>query len=306
MTSPGGRRVNGANDVVLVGSLQQVAARSGAHGSLSDRDLPGVRDAFTRWLGDFRVVVVNSMTTQQNAGLIPHDTGVHALAGVFTALGLGVIAQSELDADAPPTPDLVAQLSPPPCPTRDLTRDVLRLRSRPGSAARGRHVSSTLINCSRARPPAADLRFSSAPQQAISDRVEGSILCGVHTKPERVVTALLLGYEDLERARAFFLDALGFEDEWEVRDDSGDLARSHLRFGDTVLMLDKPGAHNVLSPRAAGGVTHLIVISVGDVDAHHARAAGAGATVLVPPFDRPWGRDYEISDPEGYVFSFIS
>lgn len=76
---------------------------------MSDLELPGVRDAFTRWLADFRAVVVASMTTQQNAGLIPDDTDVHALAGVFTALGLGVIAQSELDADAPPTPDLVAQ-----------------------------------------------------------------------------------------------------------------------------------------------------------------------------------------------------
>jgi uncharacterized glyoxalase superfamily protein PhnB len=125
-------------------------------------------------------------------------------------------------------------------------------------------------------------------------------------EPERAVTVLLLGYEDIERARAFFIEALGFDDEWEVRDDSGDLTRSHVRFGDTVLMLDKPGAHNVLSPRAAGGVTHLIVINVGDVDAHHARSAGAGATVLVPPSDRPWGRDYEISDEEGYIFSFIS
>jgi MerR family transcriptional regulator, thiopeptide resistance regulator len=71
-------------------------------------------------------------------------------------------------------------------------------------------------------------------------------------------------------------------------------------------MLDRPGAHDVLSPLAAGGVTHLIVISVGEVDAHHARAARGGATVLVPPCDRPWGRDYEIRDAEGYVFSFIS
>ncbi len=110
------------------------------------------------------------------------------------------------------------------------------------------------------------------------------------------MTALLLGYEDVERVRAFFIEPLGFEGEREVRDGSGDLTRSHVRFRDTVLMLDKPGAHNVLNPRAAGGVTHLIVINVGDVDAHHARAAGAGATVLVPPPDRPWGRDYEIRD----------
>ncbi len=76
---------------------------------MSDHELPGVRDAFTRWLSDFRDVAVVSMTLQQNAGLIPDDTDVRALAGVFTALGLGVIAQTELDRDAPPTPDLVAQ-----------------------------------------------------------------------------------------------------------------------------------------------------------------------------------------------------
>lgn len=76
---------------------------------MSDHELPGVREAFARWLNDFREVVVHSMTTQQNAGLIPDNTDVHALAGVFTALGLGVVAQSELDADAPPTPDLVAE-----------------------------------------------------------------------------------------------------------------------------------------------------------------------------------------------------
>ena len=42
------------------------------------------------------------------------------------------------------------------------------------------------------------------------------VLCGVDTQPERAVTALLLGYEDIEGARAFFLEALGFEEEWVV------------------------------------------------------------------------------------------
>ena len=120
------------------------------------------------------------------------------------------------------------------------------------------------------------------------------------------MTALLLGYEDLEQARAFFVQALGFQADWEVRDHDGRLTRSHVRLGDTLLMLDKPGAHNVKSPRAVGGVTHLIVVSVGDVDAHHATAVAAGATILVPPSDRPWGRDYELCDGEGYIFSFIS
>jgi|SRR5437667_4882242 len=120
------------------------------------------------------------------------------------------------------------------------------------------------------------------------------------------MTALLLGYGDVERATRFFVDALGFAEEWDVRNDEGELVRSHVRLGDTVLMLDHPGAHGVLSPRQAGGVTHLVVVSVEDVDGHHRRAASAGATILAPPADRPWGRDYEVRDPEGYVFSFIS
>ncbi len=120
------------------------------------------------------------------------------------------------------------------------------------------------------------------------------------------MTALLVGYRDLVAARGFLCDALGFDEEWALHDADGSLARSHVCLGDTVLMLDRPGAHGVLSPSRAGGVTHLVVITVDDVDAHHARAARSGARIVTPPADRPWGRDYEVADPEGYVFSFIS
>lgn len=119
------------------------------------------------------------------------------------------------------------------------------------------------------------------------------------------MTAILLGYRDIEAARSFFVDALGFREDWAARDDDGRLSRSHVRFDDTVLMLDKPGAHGVLSPGDAGGLTHLIVIQVQDLDAHHAQAVAGGATILVEPAERPWGRDYELQDAEGYIFSFF-
>lgn len=70
------------------------------------------------------------------------------------------------------------------------------------------------------------------------------------------MTALLLGYDDLAAARVFFLEALGFTEEWVVHDDDGSLSRVHVRLGDTVLMLDKPGGHGVKSPREVDGVTH--------------------------------------------------
>lgn len=114
-----------------------------------------------------------------------------------------------------------------------------------------------------------------------------------------------MGYRDIEAARKFFTEALGFEETWVVADDAGKVTRSHVQFGDTVLMLDSPGAHGVLSPSEAGGLTHLIVIQVENLAEHHARARDGGATILVEPESRPWGRDYELRDPEGYVFSFF-
>ena len=78
----------------------------------------------------------------------------------------------------------------------------------------------------------------------------------------------------------------------------------HVRLGDALLVLDKPGPRG-RSPQEVGGVIHLIVVTVGDVDAHHAGAA-AGAAILVPRADRPRARDYERRDGEGDVFSFIS
>ena len=60
------------------------------------------------------------------------------------------------------------------------------------------------------------------------------------------------------------------------------------------------------SPREAAGVTHLILIEVLDADAHCRRAAATNAEILAPLADRPWGRDYELRDPGGYIFSFFS
>lgn len=85
----------------------------------------------------------------------------------------------------------------------------------------------------------------------------------------------------------------------------GKLTRSHVQFTDTVLMLDSPGAQGVMNPARAGDHTHLIVIQVESLDEHHRRASEGGATILVEPALRPWGRDYELRDPEGYVFSFF-
>jgi uncharacterized glyoxalase superfamily protein PhnB len=120
------------------------------------------------------------------------------------------------------------------------------------------------------------------------------------------MTALLLAYENLPRARDFLVSALGFAEEYSDVDSDGILIRSHVCLGDTVLLLASPGAHGVRSPKELGGLTHLIVVTVNDLDGLFERAVAGGAEVLGSPTDRPWGRDFEIRDPEGYAFNFIT
>jgi len=67
-----------------------------------------------------------------------------------------------------------------------------------------------------------------------------------------------------------------------------------------------PGAHGLRSPLDVDGVTHLIVMEVPDADAHFTRAVAANAEIVAPPADRPWGRDFELRDPGGYIFSLFS
>ena len=48
-----------------------------------------------------------------------------------------------------------------------------------------------------------------------------------------------------------------------------------------------------------------VMVRVEDVDRHHARAVGEGATIVEPPTDYPYGeRQYAVRDLAGYVWKF--
>jgi len=48
-------------------------------------------------------------------------------------------------------------------------------------------------------------------------------------------------------------------------------------------------------------------VYVEDVDAHHARAAAAGAEIAEEPHDEPYGeRRYAAEDPEGHCWYFAT
>ena len=61
----------------------------------------------------------------------------------------------------------------------------------------------------------------------------------------------------------------------------------------------------VVAPTVAGGTTSLIHLDVPDCDAATKRAADAGATAIMAPWDAFWGDRYaQVLDPYGHAWSF--
>ena len=78
---------------------------------------------------------------------------------------------------------------------------------------------------------------------------------------------------------------------------------AELALGDGHVYLGQPpgGFRNP----ADAGATSLVYMIVDDVDAHHARAKAAGATITEAPHDLPYGhRRYSCDDPQGHQWTF--
>jgi catechol 2,3-dioxygenase-like lactoylglutathione lyase family enzyme len=114
---------------------------------------------------------------------------------------------------------------------------------------------------------------------------------------QRVVPAIPV--TDVERARTFYADRLGFEVDWEWCDEPEEPA---------FLQLSRAGLSIYLSARPdrgpAGGLTYLYV---GDVDAWCRELSERGVGGEAPPRDRPWGnREWVVTDPDGNRICFAS
>jgi uncharacterized glyoxalase superfamily protein PhnB len=119
-------------------------------------------------------------------------------------------------------------------------------------------------------------------------------------------------YRDAPAAIEWLCKAFGFERHAVYPDPDGTIAHAQLTFGNGMIMLgsarDDEFGRTVKTPADVGGVvTGAVYVVVEDVDAHHARAAAAGARITEPPTDRDYGgRGYGCRDLEGYVWSFGS
>jgi uncharacterized glyoxalase superfamily protein PhnB len=119
----------------------------------------------------------------------------------------------------------------------------------------------------------------------------------------QTVTPYLL-YEDVAAAIDWLGRAFGFEERLRFADEEGTVTHAELALGDGTLYLGHPGS-DYRSPKRVGSSSHLVHVYVDDVDAHHARAVEAGATIHLEPEDMPYGdRRYAAEDLEGQRWSF--
>jgi uncharacterized glyoxalase superfamily protein PhnB len=106
-----------------------------------------------------------------------------------------------------------------------------------------------------------------------------------------------LAYSDVLEAADWLCAAFGFRVRLRIGSH-----RVQLVFGDgAVIAIDGGERRDV----PADSSTHAVLVRVDDADAHHDRAAAAGAHILSPPADYPYGeRQYTAEDPAGHIWTF--
>jgi uncharacterized glyoxalase superfamily protein PhnB len=119
-----------------------------------------------------------------------------------------------------------------------------------------------------------------------------------------------LRYRDPSAAVTWLCEAFGLREHLVVRGDDGAVHHAQLTFGAGMIMLG-PGGDSafdeLVRPPVQGGPpgamsVYLVVV---DADVHEATAAAAGADIVMPSADQPYGgRLYSCRDPEGHVWSF--
>jgi uncharacterized glyoxalase superfamily protein PhnB len=124
--------------------------------------------------------------------------------------------------------------------------------------------------------------------------------------PQRIVP--YLSYADAPAAIEFLCRAFGFEEGFRLEMGDGRIGHAELTLGGNVLMLASTYPEMGLqSPAELPALHSQLQIDVDDVDAHHARAREAGATIAAEPEDQFYGaRTYRAVDLEGHVWTFSS
>lgn len=117
----------------------------------------------------------------------------------------------------------------------------------------------------------------------------------------------LLVYDDIPAMQAWLVRVFGLGEGQLAHDDAGNCVHGEVQAGDGMIWLHPSlPRFGLASPRTLGGTTGTTAVMVDNVDAHHAHSVEAGAEIVYPPTDQPYGfREYSARDPEGGLWSFM-
>jgi uncharacterized glyoxalase superfamily protein PhnB len=118
----------------------------------------------------------------------------------------------------------------------------------------------------------------------------------------------MLVYDDAPAALDFLCRAFGFAERFRMDMPDGTIGHAEVDLDGHVVMLATTWrAGGMASPLELPAKHCQILCYVDDVDAHHARARAAGATIVNQPTDQEHGhRSYRALDPEGHRWIFAT
>lgn len=116
-----------------------------------------------------------------------------------------------------------------------------------------------------------------------------------------------LVYQNPKAAFDWLQKAFGFEVEFMMEDEKGELAHAELRYGDGLVMVGSEWTGDHKSPASVGRkctqTVHLHVTE--NIDDLCERARSAGAEIIAEPSTQFYGdRTFRARDPEGHIWTF--
>lgn len=112
-----------------------------------------------------------------------------------------------------------------------------------------------------------------------------------------------LFYRDVPAALDWLSRAFGLTEEMRHATPGGMHAQMMLD-GQRIMMGQGADAWRMVSPHGLGHATQGVFVYLDHVDAHHDRAAAAGAEIAAPPHDEGYGRTYTARDLDGHPWFF--
>jgi len=109
---------------------------------------------------------------------------------------------------------------------------------------------------------------------------------------------------DAARALDFYREALGAEELFRLPGPDGKLMHASIRIGDSIVMMNDE-MEGQSGP--VNGSPVILHVYTADADALYERATRAGATVVMPLGNMPWGDRYGVvADPFGHACAIAS